>query len=155
MDGDILAGMKYIGIDYGTKRVGIATSDDGGTMAFPKIVVPTEQAAVFVRMFVENEKKNGSTIGGIVCGESKGNDGEENEVMGAARQFASRIGAQLGVPIFWEWEGYSSAMAKNAGHEGRARGDIARKTARAFEVVDASAAAVVLQSFLDKNTPHR
>ena len=31
--------MKYMGIDYGTKRIGIAVSDDGGTIAFPRVVI--------------------------------------------------------------------------------------------------------------------
>jgi molecular chaperone DnaK (HSP70) len=32
--------MKYLGIDYGTKRIGVAVSDDTGSIAFPLAVIP-------------------------------------------------------------------------------------------------------------------
>ena len=31
--------MRILGLDYGTKRIGIAISDDGGTLAFPKVIL--------------------------------------------------------------------------------------------------------------------
>jgi RNase H-fold protein (predicted Holliday junction resolvase) len=115
-------------------------------MAFPKIVVPTGQAALFVQALIQNEKG----IAGLVIGESTDRKGGDNEVAGEAREFAERIRAETGVEVFWEWEGYSSGMAKHVHSEGRARGTVARKTARPYEVVDAGAAAIILQSFLDK-----
>lgn len=143
--------MKYIGIDYGTRRIGVAVSDTHGRIAFPKMVVPTEQAHTLIPCILAHEKDAGEEVGGIVIGESRSNDGEENEVMVVARRFASSLAKMVQVPIFWEWEGYSSAQAGNARRaEGAARGIIARKTPREYEIVDASAAAVILQSFLDK-----
>jgi putative Holliday junction resolvase len=147
--------MKYIGIDYGTKRVGIATSDDGGAMAFPKIVVPTEQAVLIVRMLIDQERAAGSEIGGVVIGESTNRDGTENVVAEKARVFGEEIRAQTNVKMFWEWEGYSSAMARSERAPrkdgmGHPRGDVARKQSTERDVVDARAAAIILQSFLDK-----
>lgn len=145
--------MKYIGIDYGTKRVGVATSDESGSMAFPKIVVPTEQAIVIVRMLIDKERAAGSEIGGVVVGESTGRDGTENVVAEKARAFGEEVRAQTNVDLFWEWEGYTSGAAKSARRpEGAARGDLARKMPTIRDVVDASAAAIILQSFLDKRT---
>jgi putative holliday junction resolvase len=147
--------MKYIGIDYGTKRVGIATSDDGGSMAFPKIVVPTAQAALMVEMLVKGE--GAGRVGGIVMGESRDREGRDNAVMAAARAFAEQTRVATGAEIFWEWEGYTTSQARatradvtHKNGDGRARGNVARKVSVEREVVDASAAAIILQSFLDK-----
>jgi putative Holliday junction resolvase len=144
--------MKYIGIDYGTKRVGIATSDDSGSMAFPKIVVPTGQARLLIEMLVEKEK-----IGGIVVGESRDRVGGENILMRDARAFIDQLCPHTDMDVFWEWEGYTSSMARanladvtHKNGDGRARGNVARKVSTEREVVDASAAAIILQSFLDK-----
>ncbi|OHA83925.1 MAG: hypothetical protein A2937_03230 [Candidatus Yonathbacteria bacterium RIFCSPLOWO2_01_FULL_47_33b] len=35
--------MRYLGIDYGTKRVGVAVSDEGGTMAFPYAILESDE----------------------------------------------------------------------------------------------------------------
>jgi putative holliday junction resolvase len=138
--------MKHLGIDYGTKRVGVATSDDGGTVAFPKIVLPTQQAADFVALLVEKEK-----VDVMVVGESVGNDGKENDVMQSARAWAAGVHARTGVRVEWEWEGYTSGMARSMRRpNGAARGEVARRVAKEKDVVDANAAAIILQSYLDK-----
>ena len=41
-----LTGMKYIGIDYGTKNIGLAVSDDNGTVAFPLTTVEAGRDAI-------------------------------------------------------------------------------------------------------------
>ena len=38
--------MRYLGIDYGSKRVGLAISDEGGTMAFPYKIIPNNMELV-------------------------------------------------------------------------------------------------------------
>jgi putative Holliday junction resolvase len=148
------AGMKYIGIDYGTKRIGIALSDDGGSIAFPKTILANDgKGGVIREIALLCAREN---VGGIVIGQSLGRDFSENALMKYARTFGEHAHALTGLPVVYEWEGYSTAAAKNARRpEGAARGDVARKTKQLTEHVDAHAAAIILQSFLDKHDKSR
>ena len=53
--------MRFLGIDYGTKRIGLAISDENGKIAFPKEILPND-FHVFDRLGVlikkENHEKN-------------------------------------------------------------------------------------------------
>lgn len=123
--------MSYIGIDYGTKRVGVAVSDEGNVMAFPAEVVARTVALQHVTDLArEREAK------GIVIGESKNFQGEDNAVMGEIKKFAVELAEKTGIEIIFEPEFMTSAEAKSAG--------------ASEEMMDASAAAIILQSFLDR-----
>jgi len=68
--------MRYLGIDYGTKRVGLALSDEDGRMAFPESVVPN------TRKLLATVAKL-CTLRGVeevVIGESRDYKGNENAV---------------------------------------------------------------------------
>lgn len=123
---------KYLGIDYGEKRVGIAISDDEGKVAFPKIVL--ENNAELVQKIVDlcNETK----IETIVIGESKNYKGEDNKINPKIISFKRELALISKLPIFLEPEFMTSMQVeKNFG-----------KT----DMLDASAAAIILQTFLDK-----
>lgn len=125
--------MKYIGIDYGSKRVGVAISDDNGKIAFPKFVFPCDENLVNkVKDFCLEEK-----VGGVVLGESKNFKGEDNEIMSQINKFSENLKKVLNIPIYLEPEFMTSIEAT------RIQGDI--------EKIDASAAALILQSFLNKS----
>jgi len=66
--------MKYLGIDYGKKNVGVAVSDDGGNLAFAKTVLDNNEALLKNVLKICEEDK----IEAIVMGESKNLNGEEN-----------------------------------------------------------------------------
>ena len=124
--------MSYIGIDYGTKRVGVAVSDENGRLAFPAEVLPEKEALAHIILLArEREAK------GIVIGESKNFKGEDNPVMERIRVFADRLREATGVEVMFEPEFMTSVAA---GREGETADD----------KLDASAAALILQSFLDK-----
>jgi putative Holliday junction resolvase len=123
--------MKYLGIDYGTKRVGIALSDEGGSFAFPKDIVPTAGAIAYI----ESLLKEGD-ITSIIVGESLATNGQENDVVVMARSFAKKLELVTSVPIVFEREGFSSVEAHRYQTKKGSRDD--------------SAAAVILQRFLDK-----
>ncbi len=124
--------MKYLGIDYGLKRVGIAVSDDNGKIAFPKDVISSDENLVNkVKDFCLAEK-----VTGIVLGDSKNFKGEDNEVMSHINKFSENLKKVLNLPIYFEPEFMTSIEAT------RIQGDI--------EKIDASAAAIILQSFLNK-----
>ena len=66
--------MKYLGIDYGTKNIGVAVSDDNGSIAFPHSVVPAGRDAV--SKIAALAKEVGAGAGGL--GESRNFEGEQN-----------------------------------------------------------------------------
>lgn len=123
--------MKYLGIDVGTKRVGLATSDEAGGFAFPKGIVPAEDAEKKIVALCKGEH-----IEGIVIGQSIASNEAENDTQAFIERFAKRVEATTGLPIHFEREDFSSVEAH------RYQTDAGRR--------DDSAAAVILQRFLDR-----
>lgn len=123
--------MKYLGIDYGTKKVGLALSDDGGSLAFPHSVVPSD-GSLFET--VEGLLKE-SCIQRVVIGHSVAHDGSENPVMQEVHEFKKQL-ENANYIVHLEPEFLTTFQAK-------------RNTEDAM--ADASAAAIILQSFLDRN----
>ncbi len=124
--------MKYLGIDYGTKRVGIATSDAEGRMAFPLQVVPhTKKLTETIASICRDEG-----VGSIVLGESHDFDGKPNPIMKAIGSFAETLKEATGLPVEFMPEVLSSREAARVTGTGKSN--------------DASAAAIVLQSYLDR-----
>ncbi|MDP3778526.1 MAG: Holliday junction resolvase RuvX [bacterium] len=126
--------MRYLGIDYGTKRIGIAVSDDDGRMAFPAGIIEnqgndTAPKEVAKRMVKEN-------IGFVVVGLPVGLDGKETEQSRITRSFIDGLKKLTTVHVETQNEMLTSRMAKAAGMQD--------------EHIDASSAAIILQSYLDK-----
>ncbi len=143
--------MKYIGIDYGTKKTGIAISDPLGSVAFPREVLATDSLLPrVVADIIKNEEVNT-----IVVGESLNLSGGLNSVADDAREFIRKLRDELGVEILvhYEDERFTTRQARALPNEGKARGDIANKgrtTTRLQPKADTQAAAIILQTFLDK-----
>lgn len=143
--------MRYLGVDYGSKKVGLALSDEAGTMGFPYMIIPNTPRLVD-EMCALIAKEN---IGTVVIGESRNLVGDENPIAKGARAFGTLIAERSGVPVFYESEVFTSAEARRApepARGGSASGGRERKT-RAPKVrgdVDASAAALILTSFLTR-----
>ena len=132
--------MKYIGIDYGTKKVGVALSDETGSIAFPNMVVPTRDALETVAALIKEQG-----VGEIVLGESRDFSGEKNAVMTEIEEFKKKLEA-AGLPVHYEREFFTSALAARQ----FAPEEKSRKQNPSQEQLDASAAALILQSFLDR-----
>lgn len=126
---------RLLGIDFGRKRVGIALSDEDRKIAFPKFVYSNDKK--LVGRIAEYCKEN--SVAGIVLGESKNFKGEDNPVMKDILKFKKIVEAETSLPIFMEPEFMTSSEAVKM----RAEGD-------SGEMLDASAAAVILQSYLGK-----
>lgn len=124
--------MKYLGIDYGTKRVGIAFSDDEGRVAFPDEVIENSD-----RLIEEVGKKiKERKINEIIVGESYNLKQEQNPVMEEIKNFVKKLKSEFNLPVHFEPEYYTSFQA--------------RRTVSNMPQLDASAAALILQSFLDR-----
>lgn len=138
--------MKYLGIDYGTKRIGVAVSDDTGSLAFPLTVIQAGREALgdVIALINKNEAEE------IVLGESKNLKDGENAVMEDIAQFKKDLTELSQLPVHYESEFFTSALAaRQFAPEGKSR-----KENPSQEKLDASAAAVILQSFLDRMKNH-
>lgn len=126
-----MTNMKYIGIDYGSKRVGIALSDADCKVAFPKEVIENnENFLVRVLEYVKKEK-----VEAVVLGESKNFKGEDNLITKDIQELKKNLEKE-GIKVIFEPEFMSSVQVeRNFGKN---------------EMLDASSAAIILQSFLDK-----
>jgi putative Holliday junction resolvase len=123
--------MRLLGIDYGTKRVGIAVSDQNAEYALPFSTISNSKR--MIDEIVEIAKNN--AIKEIVLGESKNYKGEANAILPATLELKKNLEAK-GLIVHLEPEFMTSA------HVEKLQG----KT----DTIDASAAALILQSFLDK-----
>lgn len=131
--------MKYLGIDYGSMKVGLALSDEAGVMGFPhSIVSNTPRLADELRSLIAKEN-----VGAVVIGESRNLSGEENPIAKNARGLGELITESTGVPVFYESEVFTSAEARRAPAK-----EIKSRSAKRAVAVDSAAAALILTSYL-------
>lgn len=133
--------MKYIGIDYGTKRTGIAVTDGGGMMAFPRrtIVMTTRDAFFAELLSVMEEERPDAVVVGLPLLEN----GEETLITRQVRNFIARLQRRSELPVYLVPEELSSF---EAGEELREAGLSYREREA---VVDQQAAVRILESFLN------
>lgn len=124
--------MRKMGIDYGTKRVGVAFSDDMGLMAFPHDTFKND-GELLKKLVALIEEKG---VGEIVIGLSLDREGKPNAVHSAVEELIGDLTLQVGVPIHLEPEHYSTQEAI------RFQG----KT----EKTDAAAASIILNSYITR-----
>jgi len=136
--------MKYLGIDYGTKRVGFALSDDSGTLAFPHEVLPN---AIGLTAAIEDMIRT-EKIDEIVMGESMNLDGTDNPVQKQIKGFAEALERRFEVPVRFEKEFLTSYEAH--GRQGKESNNARQTKFAAPTELDARAAALILQRYLDK-----
>lgn len=141
--------MKYLGIDYGTKRIGIAVSDERGSIAFAHSVLPNDESTLpSILNLIHTE-----SIAGVVIGESLHLDGSANVLMKKITALKESLGRETDVPLFLEKEWMSSVAARAHMY---GKGNIANEqwtgsaNAKKKSAIDDHAAAVILQRFLDK-----
>lgn len=135
--------MKYLGIDFGTKNIGVAISDDLGQIAFPKVVLKNDTS------FLEKLKEIilAENIDAIVIGESVDGAGVSNSVQVEVKKIIAIL-KQEGYVVHSEKEFWSSFEAH--AREGKERFTARKQKIEKTKGVDAKAAAVILQRFLDR-----
>jgi putative Holliday junction resolvase len=136
--------MRYLGIDYGSKRVGLSLSDEEGEMAFPYKIVPNNMELVDTVHNICGVEE----VSAIVLGESQDLSGKPNKIMGSIEEFKRNLECELDLPIYFQKEFMTSVFAR--GNDGKKVND-AKKIKKGKEVkIDDSAAALILQRYLDK-----
>ncbi len=140
--------MRYLGIDYGSKKIGLALSDEGGTMGFPHLIVP-HTPRLIDELCALIAKEN---IGTVVMGESRNLAGGENAIAKDAAALGALLTERAGVPVFYESEVFTSAEARRlpASKQARLGGERKSRAPKARVDVDAAAAALILTSYLSR-----
>jgi putative Holliday junction resolvase len=134
---------RYLAIDVGTKRIGVAVSDELGLTAQPVLTLerqrnPREDLRSLARL------GRRFAVSGIVVGNPLSLDGQLTPQAARIQAFASQLGELSGLPIhLWD-----ERLTTHAAHQLLYESGHARQTHR--RVVDQVAATLILQSFLDE-----
>lgn len=133
--------MKYIGVDFGDARVGIASSDLGGVIASAVCVIKVKGIEDAVEQTAAKAIELGSQT--IVVGRPKTTKGTDEYRVERTERFAEMLKEKTGMPVEFFDERYTSVEAVRYLSEGGVYG------AKRKKVLDAVAAQIILQSYLD------
>lgn len=127
---------RILGLDYGSKRIGVAISDESKKFALPVSVVLNTKDSLneIEKIAIDHE------AGEIVMGESKNYAGEPNDILFPSIKFKKSL-EERGFVVHFEPEFMTSVQA------GRWQGPT--------DKLDASAAALILQSYLDRKNSEK
>ena len=131
---------RYLAIDYGTKRIGLAVSSPIGTV-HPRPRLDRTEPAADIRALVELAREEVAVA--LVMGLPHHMDGAQSEMETQARAFAKKLAEACGLPVYGSDERLTSAEADRILKVQGQRNPRARK-----ERVDSAAACILLQDFL-------
>lgn len=128
-----------LGLDVGERRIGLALGDTIGRLATPLTTLNVDGTEIvkLQRVLLEHN------IAGLVIGLPRNMSGEETLQTSAVRQFASRRLSGFALPIHFQDESLTSVQAEQELQK--------RKKAHTKGEVDALAASLILQDFLEEN----
>jgi len=132
--------MRILAIDFGEKRIGLATSDATGVLATPRrtIARSDDDAAIREILGFCGEEE----IGAILLGIPRSPEGVESDFAGSVRSFARKLSARTELPVRFHEETLTSDEAGRRVPPGSAK-----------EAVDRMAAAVLLEDYLSRRDP--
>jgi len=124
--------MKIMSLDFGEKRVGVASTDETGRFALPRMVLQNDEH--LLEKVLEFKLKEG--VAKVVMGESKNLDGSPNPIMEKINEFKDLL-TDKGVDVVLHPEIFTTMEA--------------RQIQGQTNMTDASAAALILKSYIDSN----
>lgn len=136
--------MRILALDHGTVRIGVAVSDPMKMIAQPLEVVPAEPFASFLARLKELIREQ--EVETILVGMPRNMDGSYGESAARVREFLSVLREAVTIPLVTWDERLTSTLAERFLREGNVRGPQRR------EKVDKTAAALLLQSYLDSQS---
>jgi len=136
------AGTRLIGLDLGTKTIGLALSDLGRGIASPMETIKRKKFTLDAEKLLEICARQ--QVGGIVLGLPLNMDGSEGPRVQATRAFARNLAQKTEIPItYWDERLSTAAVTRTLLEADSSR-------AKRAEAVDKMAAAFILQGFLDR-----
>jgi putative Holliday junction resolvase len=140
--------VRILGVDVGRRRVGLAISDPSGTLARPLTTLSIDGDAAVERVLQEIETLRAEADGldAVVVGRPARLDGSASELTAEVAAFVRSLRERATIPVHEEDERLSSREAESrlALRE--------RDWRKRKERLDAAAAAVILQDYLDRRT---
>ncbi|MBE9506588.1 MAG: Holliday junction resolvase RuvX [Chloroflexi bacterium] len=137
--------MRVLALDVGERRIGIAISDPTGTLARPLQALARgsreEDFAAIAALVAEHD------VGLVVVGQPLSLDGTEGPQARRVARYAEALAAHLTVRVISWDERFTTVEAEKVLRQGRKEKD--RRRARTKGELDAVAAAVILQGYLD------
>ncbi|CTQ54089.1 Putative Holliday junction resolvase [Roseibium album] len=133
---------RLIGLDLGTKTIGLALSDIGRGIASPMETIRRKKFTIDAEKLLEICAKQ--DVGGMVLGLPLNMDGSEGPRVQATRAFVRNLAPKTDLPItYWDERLSTAAVTRTLLEADSSR-------AKRAEVVDKMAAAFILQGFLDR-----
>jgi putative Holliday junction resolvase len=133
---------RLLGLDVGTKTIGLALSDVTRSIATPYETLRRTKFTADAKLLVAIVAKEG--VGGLVIGLPINLDGSEGPRAQSTRAFARNLAGHVDVPMaFWDERLSTAAVERHL-----IEADASRK--RRAEVIDRMAAAYILQGALDR-----
>jgi len=139
-------GKRAMGVDLGRRRIGLAVSDPTGTLARPlgTLTIDSGDGTDAVARAVGRLASEDDGLSVVVVGVPSRLDGSSTQRTEEARAFIAALGRLTSIPIVGEDERLTS-------HEAEARlAELERDWTKRKRRLDAAAAAVILQSYLDR-----
>jgi putative holliday junction resolvase len=136
--------MRILGLDHGTKRIGVALSDPSGIIAQPLEFIPAEPFAHFLGRLKELIREKEAEM--ILVGMPRNMDGSYGPAAQKVHEFVAVLKESIAIPIQTWDERLTSAQANRF----LIQADVRRKDRK--EKVDKAAAAILLQSYLDSRS---
>jgi len=131
---------RYLAIDYGEKRIGLALTDPLKIIASPFLTLANDDKFIQQLMQIIQEK----TVSRIILGIPFCDDGSETKLVPAIRKLQEQLIALTQLEVILVDERYSSSIA-----EERIRSTVTKKSKRRQKsLVDMNAAAVILEDYL-------
>ena len=144
--------MRVLAIDYGERRIGLAISDSSRTLARPLLTLTrSDESSAVTRLIstISGLRGEADGLSTILIGLPRRLDGSPNEETGRVLAFADRLRHHIDLPIVFQDERLSSVEAET--RLARSERDWRKRKVR----LDAAAAAVILQDYLDETTAER
>jgi putative holliday junction resolvase len=133
---------RIIGIDYGTKRVGVAVTDPMQMIASGLTTVGSHEILDFLGDYMQKEK-----VDAIVLGLPKKMNNTDSEALQYAKQFETAVKRRFpGLPVIWIDERFTSHLAMDA----MIRGGMKKKDRQVKGNMDKLSAAIILQTYLEQ-----
>jgi putative Holliday junction resolvase len=138
----VAANTRLIGLDLGTKTIGLALSDLGRGIASPMDTIKRKKFTLDAEKLLEICARQ--QVGGMVLGLPLNMDGSEGPRVQATRAFARNLSQKTDLPItYWDERLSTAAVTRTLLEADSSR-------AKRAEAVDKMAAAFILQGFLDR-----
>lgn len=139
--------MRALGVDHGRRRIGLALSDASGMLARPWKTIEghaeARHAARAIAGAIDELARADETVSVVVIGHPRRLSGEPNEQTALVQAVAAELEALVGLPVVLQDERLTSHEAE--GYLARRERDWRKRKAQ----LDAMAAAVILQDYLD------